>query len=374
MNCPYCNNILPDGSLACPACGASFVQQQPQIQYQQPRQPYQQPYPQQHGQYNMPQQQIYYQKPQKKNEIGIVTKVLLISIGAFFLIPFLFRCGRSNDRDDDSVTITTTTTQAPITDTSTQNDADTVQEYSETIPFEEIYNDKGIVIKTTSYEHTPSKVTIGFYIENNSEMNIDLTAHSYSVNDVTINNNTFDMYTSVTKGNKANSKLEISTSDIDSPDSIIKNIEILFWIYDEDKGFKDFETDIIEIKTSMYGESITQIVGEDVFENEELTVSYINRDENSFNFIITNNSSSYFDFDLDGLTINGYTFTGYDFDNIDICVFSNNQASLTITPEKEFLNDNQITDIEKIEFNIKYRIEGTYTNEKKTDVITYTLN
>lgn len=74
MNCPYCNNNLPDGALACPACGASFVQQQPQIQYQQPQQ-------------EKTVSQIAAENELKKTEgSGILVPVMGIGVGAIAVL------------------------------------------------------------------------------------------------------------------------------------------------------------------------------------------------------------------------------------------------------------------------------------------------
>ena len=378
MFCPSCNAQLSDGSRACPVCGMSFVNYQntPQMQYGQPQNPNynntqnlyqkQQPYP--NTQWN---QQGYYNKPPKKNSnVGpIIFFCVILFLFLAAILPALGRYIRKNRENNTTTQPTTTATTPEATPTEATTEP---EEPSETIAFEEIYNNNGIMIKTTSYEHTSNKLIIGFYIENNSDLNINLSAHSYAVNDVTINNNIFDMYTSVTKGNKANSKLEISADDIASFDSI-KNIELLFWIYDNDKSFKDSETEIINIETTETKTPPTYS-GTTVYEDDTLSVELLDNDSRKYNFVLTNKSSDYFDFDVDGLSINGFTTTGFDLDTIDIEVYSGNQALFTIEPDTDFLNENGITDIEKIEFNIKYRIEGTYTNEKKTDVITYTLN
>lgn len=66
-------------------------------------------------------------------------------------------------------------------------------------------------------------------------------------------NNIYDMDCDVAKKKKANTKLEIDSSFLTNNNiSEIKYIDILFWAYDNDKAFKEFDTGVIRIKTSVY--------------------------------------------------------------------------------------------------------------------------
>lgn len=81
MICPNCKQQLPDGYMACPRCGTSFVQQQyPPLQYQSPPLQYQEP--------PRPVQQSIQQQPTKKSTKPLILG-LVIGISAFLLIAFL---------------------------------------------------------------------------------------------------------------------------------------------------------------------------------------------------------------------------------------------------------------------------------------------
>ena len=150
-------------------------------------------------------------------------------------------------------------------------------------------------------------------------------------------------------------------------------MDALFWAYDNDKSFKEFDTEQIEIKTSLYDGSHDLIQGTNIFDSEGIKVDFLSRDGNKFNFVITNATGSLIDFDFDELSINDFTNSETDFDLFDEMVLNNCQIIVTVKVSNDFLSTNGINEIESIEWNLSIRPNSDYFNESKVGPIVYNV-
>jgi hypothetical protein len=152
----------------------------------------------------------------------------------------------------------------------------------------------------------------------------------------------------------------------------VKKIDVLFWAYDNDAMFKAFETPQIEIKTNKYDDTTYQQLGKRLLDTNLMSADYISCKGNTYSFVLTNKSDGYFDFDLSNLSINNYTVSDIDYDLYNEQVLGNSQILLEVKVSVNFLKQNNIASVSKIDFNFTYRIAGDYFKQKTTDMITLT--
>lgn len=235
-----------------------------------------------------------------------------------------------------------------------------------------IYNQNNTVIKVKNLEETSTEIKINIYIENNSNLNLGFNAHAYGINGIMAGNNIYDMDCDVAAGKMANTSITIQKSFLDKVG--IKNfkfMDIIFWAYDNDKNYKEFETNVCHVSTSADDAKSNVLTGNNIYNTDGISVDYLSSKDNQYTFVLTNTTGSYIDFDIDNLTINDYTDSDIDYDLYNEEVLNNNQYIFTIKVSNDFLKNNVINNISKLEFEIKYRLNGSYENEKNTNMIEY---
>lgn len=233
---------------------------------------------------------------------------------------------------------------------------------------ETIYDDNNVLIQVTGYTPTSNGGEIEIYLENNSEFNYNFTAHSYAVNGIMTGNNIYDMYCSVSAGKKANTTINID-SDIINATGDPQYITVLFWAYDDDKSMKSFETEPIVIKTNIYDGSRTDITGETKYDTNGVKVDLLSTTPDCYTYVLTNSTGSYFDFDVDNISINDFTVSDTDFDLFNEEILNDCQLIFEVKLDKDFAELNNISSIDKLEFTLKIRPNGDYSNEWPTDII-----
>jgi hypothetical protein len=232
-----------------------------------------------------------------------------------------------------------------------------------------IYSGNDIEIFAKSLKGNSLKL----YIENNSNLNLGFNAHSYAINGIMTQESIYAMDCDVSAHSKANTELKISNSFlIEYEIESIEQIDILFWAYDNDKSFKEFETDVITVKTSEFKNNIASISGLEIYNKKGIIVEFLEQENNQFTFCLTNKTGSYFDFTVDNINVNNYTISDIDFDLYDEQILNNCQFVYTIKIDKEFLSNNDIEKISTVSFNFEIEPEGDAFNDWSTDTITYT--
>ena len=235
-----------------------------------------------------------------------------------------------------------------------------------------IYEGNDVIITATGIEKSGSGYNINLLIENNSALNLGFNAHAYAINGIMTRNNIYAMDCDVAAGKKANAKLELKGSVLNTYGiSSVRCVDVLFWAYDNDAMFKEFDTEQIEIKTSLYDETHDYISGVTIYDADGIKVDYLGDDGKNFDFCITNTSGAYFNFDFTEITINDYTVTDIDFDLFDEVVLNNSQIVCTITVGNSFKQDAGISDVESVEWNMSIRPYGDYFDEYKIGPIVY---
>lgn len=252
-----------------------------------------------------------------------------------------------------------------------KEDAAIDSESSETITETLLYEGNDVKIYAKSLKSNVLKL----YIENNSNLNLGFNAHSFAVNGIMTKESIYYMDCDVSANAKAYTELEIKNMFLSQHG--IKNIEridILFWAYDNDKYFKEFETPVITVKTSAYKGDSKKISGLEIYNDNNIAVDFINRSNNNFTFCLTNKSNNYFDFSVSNINVNNYTVTKTDYDLYDEQVLNNCQFIFTIKVDESFLELNQIEEIFDISFSFEIEPIGDYSERWTTKKITYQLS
>lgn len=212
---------------------------------------------------------------------------------------------------------------------------------------------------------------MSLYVENNSTLNLGVMTRAFAVNGYMIGENigginSFD----VAPGKKANATEIIERDVLDKYDiSSFDTLDALFWAYDNDKNFKEFDTGQIHAELTPGSENSFGISGETLYDNNGIKVDYISSSGKTSTYCLTNTSGEYINFTVENLTINDYTSSDLIFEIYDVLVLNNCQILFDITPGEEFLNSNGITDIYSIEFYLYINPLSDYRNDWNTDVI-----
>ena len=234
-----------------------------------------------------------------------------------------------------------------------------------------IYEDNGIIIKLVDSEKVLSGTKLKFYIENNSSLNLNFNAHSYGVNGIMTRNNIFDMECEVASGKKANTSLIIKDSILKKYKiDYIKYVDILFWAYDNDKSFKEFETNVIRIKSNKNDDSNSWITsGTEIYNKDGIKIDYLSMENDTIKYVLTNNTGNNLNITFNGISINDYTKTEIITDLYNQQVLKDNQIMFEIKVDNKFKENNSIDKINKVDFYLEYTINDDY-NHYKTDNMT----
>ena len=310
--CKYCQAIIPKANIICPICGKS------------------------------------------QNKIG--SKIVI----TFLIICFIGIIGNLNNEElkKDKLVIHE---NSQVTN---ENDAEV------SIEEQLIYDDRNVKIYVKGIEKSGKGYNVNIYIENTSSLNLGFNAHAYSVNKIMTNNNIYSMNCDVAAGKKANAKIEIGSKFIENYKIMqIETIDILFWAYDNDKGFKSFDTAQITLETNLKGEDTERIIGTNIYSENGLRIDYLYNSDNKYTYCLTNETGTYVDFDIENVTINDFTSSEIDYDLVGTIVLNDCQSVFTIEISEDFRFINNISTVEKIEFTISVRPFEDYSEEWHSDMI-----
>lgn len=340
--CPECGKEISDKASTCPNCGYPITANQEQVKNEKPKSNIE-------------------EKPKKdKKPMGCLPRAVLIIITAIVLM-FVATSILPGDSDSDSEP-----SKYSISGESSQE-----QEEVEESTIEEsvIYDKNDVVIKATGLESNILNISI----ENNSKLNLGFNAHAYAVNNIMTGNNIYDMDCDVAAGKNANAELEISDYFLkEFGINTIKTIDILFWAYDNDESFKEFDTGQIQINTNNANDETNFVKGEStLYDHKGVKVEYLFSEDDVYTFCITNTTKKYFNFDVENITFNDYTVTDVDYDLFDETVLKNCCHVFSIKLDGEFKENNKIEDVNKLEFSLKIRPNGDYEDEWSTEMIKY---
>lgn len=348
IKCPECGKEISETAESCPNCGYKLQKQSSWS-----------------GETTSTGTYSAIEQPSKKKK---KSKGLIWVIVVIVALIVIANSG-DKEKEEPADSQNTVAEQENQEDSKEKEDAGEKEQEKITVKKQKVYNDKNVVIWVDGYDDNGHKLNIR--INNNSKLNLGFNAHAYAVNGIMTGNNIYDMDCDVAKGKKANTDLRIDDSFLQEHEiSEVKYIDVLFWAYDNDNYIKEFDTGQIRIKTSAYDKKQKWVSGETVYKQKNIQIDYLNNSDNKYNFSINNETGTYFDFDIENVSINDYTKdTDWDFDLSDIMVLKDCQAQFTIELSNDFLSKNNIKKVKKIEFSLGIRPEEDYFKEYNSKVI-----
>lgn len=352
--CMNCGNVNPDDANNCLNCGQPLTQFN-QTEYNQfnPNQnntQYQQQPP------AIPQPPAHVTQKKKKGK-GCLT-ILCIAI---LIIIFLVVCSAIFGGDSESNNTNLPTVEEQINENKTDLDAFTIEEKT-------IYDKNNVIIKVVDTNISATKIGLNFYIENNSDMSLSFCVHSSAVNNIMTEENIYSMSTDIAAGKKANTSFTISRTWFEKNNiTQIKSFQLLFWAYDNEASYKEFESNVITIKTNHYNDKTIKLENA-IYDQDGIQVYKLNNNDKSITFAVKNTNSYYIDYDLQDVSINNWSMdTGISV--YDQPLFAESISLFTIEVDSDFKSTNKISQLENIEFKLEYRIKGAHKNSKTTKII-----
>lgn len=271
----------------------------------------------------------------------------------------------------------------PISGSSSSSGSDSSADSSHTdsAPKEIVINEQvlidrdGVVI--TAKEFTKDSIWgdgIKLLVENNTNQNLSISCRDLIVNHYMIS----DLFScSVAAGKKVNDTLTLSSSDLkEAGIQTIAEIEIAFHVYDSDSWDTLFDSDLVTIQTSEYGnvEYTPNDSGVELYNNGQIRIigKYVNEDTiwgTGIILYMENNTSQKITIQARNLSVNGFMLTPF--------------FSETICPERMALGEisllsnemeeNGIEKVEEVELSFHIYDNKTYDTIIDTDPISFTI-
>lgn len=244
-----------------------------------------------------------------------------------------------------------------------------------------LYDGNGLHIEAKDLEKAAETDKIGLYVENNSDLSLGVSSYAYAVNGIMAGGDQYGFNSvDVAPGKKANATIDL-VEDWEDKDFFkdyqiddVSNFDILFWAYDNDESFKVFDSG--QIHVDLKENAIESPVFENmknIYDQNGIKVDFVSNTGNEFNFCITNNTGEYFSYNVENISYNDFTTSEMDYDLFNKYILNGCKALITVKPSDDFLADNDITDVTKVDFSLKIRPSDDYVNDYSTDVFSFEL-
>ena len=233
-----------------------------------------------------------------------------------------------------------------------------------------LYNGK-VNVTVKGIEQNGPDYRVNLFMENVSDTDISIFEYSYGINSVMVRSEK-SMDCMLTAGESKDVYFDISTVLLDENGiGEINYIQLLLFGKKENSSQNSFRTDIMLIETeSGNGESDIPD-GAFLLDEQGVYVDFIDRNGDSFTFMITNNSCDYLQFDISDVSVNGCTMTELEDSLKNNTVLCNNAFLCTVTVDEEFKATHSIKKIEKLEWSLVCRPNGDFAEEYELGPIRY---
>lgn len=289
-------------------------------------------------------------------------KLIIIGIIVAICLALVMCNGSDSDSDPSSNpgagTTTTPTNQSPSEDITIQ---------------ETVWVDRdGFKVVIKSIQKSFFGYNLKVSIENNSSENIGI-----SVDDIIINDCIFSCVfaESVAAGKKANAEIEIRSSDLKQANiSTVGKIEILSHLYNPDTYVSVGDCDPLTIKTSAFDKIGARDDSGKVLYNEngfKVISKGITKDSMGGDCVllyIENNNDKTYGASLEYIAVNGYMLSSL----FSETVYSGKYTVATLDIYSHLLEENGITAIENVAFELSFYNSKTYQTFAKTGEVVVT--
>lgn len=254
-------------------------------------------------------------------------------------------------------------------------------EQSETIKEELATITEQVLFETDGIKVTAKEIVDGFLgpelkilVENNSNKDITLGLDDIAVNDYMMS---AFLYEEVAAGKKSNTSFSIYSSTLkDAGITNIGKLDLYFYIIDQNTYDRLYESDGIEIKTSLYDkmDSTVDITGDEMINQDGIRIvgKGLSKDSifgSGVVLYIENNSNRNITISSDNLSVNGYMITSF----LHRPVKANKKAVDTIILSSSDMEENGIEQIDELALSIEAYDSDTYSTIFKTNELNFNI-
>lgn len=254
-------------------------------------------------------------------------------------------------------------------------------EQSETIKEELATITEQVLFETDGIKVTAKEIVDGFLgpelkilVENDSNKDITLELDDIAVNDYMMS---AFLYEEVAAGKKSNTSFSIFSSTLkDAGITNIGKLDLYFYIIDQNTYDRLYESDGIEIKTSLYDkmDSTVDITGDEMINQDGIRIvgKGLSKDSifgSGVVLYIENNSNRNITISSDNLSVNGYMITSF----LHRPVKANKKAVDTIILSSSDMEENGIEQIDELALSIEAYDSDTYSTIFKTNELNFNI-
>lgn len=238
-----------------------------------------------------------------------------------------------------------------------------------------IWKDNKCVIKAVECSDDSFKLKI----KNGSEKDYSFDIHAMAINGVMTGCNIYTGSVDIPAGKKGIMSVDISNGWVDGE---VQYIDMVIWAYDNAVNFKDFDTGIIRVQTNKYEKDISFKADHYDAETNGIGIIKNQMDNERVSYSIVNNNDYLVETNLENCSINDWAFEqGYSFDfendslvasldGFNVIVFPNCIANVSVGVS-DFMEENNIEDIENFEFSLDIFPNEDYEEEIHSDKIVF---
>lgn len=258
-----------------------------------------------------------------------------------------------------------------------EGDDEVVEETNELVTINEqvLLDSEGIKITAKEYvEDSFWGEGIKILIENSTDKNIMVGCTALIVN----NYNISDLFAAdVAAGMNANETIYLSSNELEAAGiDTVGKVEIYFHIYDDDTWDKIFDSECITVETSAVNDAdySAHDDGYELYNDNDIRIVGKAVDEDSFwgtgiLLYIENNTDRNIVVQADNMAINGFMVTPY----FSCDVYGHRMAIDDISILRSELEENDITEINKVSLSFRIHDSDTYDTIVNTETIEFSV-
>lgn len=238
-----------------------------------------------------------------------------------------------------------------------------------TVNSQELCNDNGIVITLDYVKKEKYALDIGFIVKNNSGSDYSIANHEYAVNSLYAGGHLYSSDVNVPNGKKARFSTAIEYEwFVENSIKKIKTLSFVFWGYNN--NFKDWQSNQITVKTSLYDGSLYVPNGKIVYSDNGIDLYFVSSKNNVYTFCMYNKNDEDIRWSIENCSVNDWSYDlgGSKYDLYNEANMGKCYKLFKLPVEKDFISENKIKKITNLEFYIEYSIGDSYT-ENTTEKI-----
>lgn len=240
-----------------------------------------------------------------------------------------------------------------------------------------MYDDNGLKMSIEDFTETDNVCEITFHMKNNSDKNLSVDSRAVAINRVMLENEYDDnVHADVAAWKKATGKLKVNKTILEYLGfTKTCNLDLLIRVT-EGNDYYD-EVDVAQCSIDLTPDENDEVIDfrcPTLYEKNDIVVHGLADDEKTTAFIgIENRTDSFISCDVQNITINDLTMPR-DSEISDLTCLCGCTLITAIEPTEEFLTENDIYDVDTIDFSMKIRPEEDYLKEYGTDLIHYEMS